>query len=42
MMIFKKLQKESWQDISKKDYQIKKQRKEWLIMKQGMQFVGGF
>ncbi len=42
MMIFKKLQKESWQDISKKDYQIKKQRKEWLIMKQDMQFVGGF
>lgn len=42
MMILKKLQKELWLDISKKDYQIKRLKKELPIMKQVMRFADGF
>ncbi len=41
MQISNKLHKELWLDMLKKDYQIKKQEKELLIIKQDMLFVDG-
>jgi len=41
MQILKKLQKESWLDTLKKDFQIKRQKKELLTMRLAMLFVDG-
>lgn len=41
MQILKKPQKESWLDTLKKDFQIKRQKKELLTMRLAMLFVDG-
>lgn len=41
MLILKKPQKESWLDILRKDFQIKKPKRESHIMKLAMLFVDG-
>ncbi len=41
MQIFKKPQKELWLDTLKRDFPIKKPKRELPIMKQDMLYVGG-
>lgn len=41
MQILSKPQKESWLDTLKKDFQIKRQKKELLTMRLAMLFVDG-